>query len=1430
MIDPLKSGKRSKRTSTCLPMRIAPIITYLFFLLFSSSVIAQPVQYRFSRIDISQGLSNNEINCILKDEKGFLWFGTRSGLDRFDGYKFKIFKHDQYDTSSVSDEEIDQLFEGPNHTLWINTKSSLDIYDLLTEKFDHHPRSFLKAIGIADSILLDLKKDKDGNFWFLTANSGLYKYNEATKKTIHFLNEAKYAVSPAPVNITGFSISDSGYLWLVNSNGLLTELDARTGKFIKSADLLLHNPINEISNYKIFIDAQSDLWIYTPGTPQGIFYFNVLQQKLTHISKGNTRNNLNNDVIRSVAQDEGGLIWLATDHGGINVLDKKDFTINYQVNYEDDNYSIAQNSINSMYKDKNGIIWIGTFKKGICYYNKNIIKFPLYHHKLSDPNSLSYNDVNRFLEDKKGNIWIGTNGGGLIYFDRKTGKFSKFMHDPSNSNSLSSDVVVSLCMDHNQTLWIGTYFGGLDHFDGKNFTHYRHNDADPWSISDNAIWSIMEDRQNRMWIGTFSSGLDQFDRVSNKFTHFKATGYHSVHCKYVCDLLQAKNGDIWIATSNGIDVIENKTGNFSKYYHHDIANPSSSLSNDNTIALLQDNRGLIWIATREGLDFYNPVSGIFTTLRKENGLPDNIILSIAEDKQDNIWAATPNGLSNVVISRDISTGSLSFQFRNYNESDGLQGKEFNEYAAYATSDGELLFGGPNGFNLFTPQQVNNESYDPPLVLTDLQMFNKSVTVGEQLNGQIILPQSISVTKEITLKYNENIFSIEFAALNFFNTSKFRYAYILEGFNNEWFIADDKTHKATYTNLDPGSYTFRVKTINSNGTLSKESASLKINILPPLWRTPYAFVLYVLFFTIILYIARKIVLQRARVRFAIEQERKEAHRLHDLDMMKIRFFTNVSHELRTPLSLILTPMDKIIKNADEPFQKRQFQMIQRNARRLLNLVNQLLDFRKMEMRELKLYPSGGDIVQFIREISYSFTDLAAKNHISFSFTSLVNKLFIQFDHDKIERILFNLLSNAFKFTPDNGSVGVELNAIKQEEETILEIKVRDTGIGIPSEKKEKIFERFFQNNIPANIVNQGSGIGLSITKEFVRLHNGSITVESEVNKGSCFTILLPVKEIEEEIVENNWKETEIETNMYSLVEEAGSNETRGKFPMDKTIQKQTILIVEDNDDLRLYLKENLEQYFNIIEATNGKAGWQKTLALHPDIIVSDVSMPEMNGIDLCRKIKNDKRTSFVPVILLTALTGEEQQLKGLETGASDYMTKPFNVDILLSKVRNLLAQQESAKRAYQKLVKSIPSDIHVDSPDEKFMHHVLEIIEKNIANPDFSVEELSRELYISRVGLYKKMLSLTGKSPLEFIRSVRLQRAAQLLEKSRFTIAEIAYEVGFNDPKYFSKFFKSFYNMLPSIYQANKRKQQEVSEIIITEEKLPRFDKQIRENT
>jgi DNA-binding response OmpR family regulator/nitrogen-specific signal transduction histidine kinase len=532
----------------------------------------------------------------------------------------------------------------------------------------------------------------------------------------------------------------------------------------------------------------------------------------------------------------------------------------------------------------------------------------------------------------------------------------------------------------------------------------------------------------------------------------------------------------------------------------------------------------------------------------------------------------------------------------------------------------------------------------------------------------------------------------------------------------------------------------------------------------------------------LWLARRVILERERLRSRIEQERQEAQRMHELDTLKIRFFTNISHEFRTPLSLIITPLEKIIKKDLESGLQQQLVLVQRNARRLLNLVNQLLDFRKMEVQEIKLFPAQGDIVSFVKELTTSFSDLSEKKQIHLDFHSNVSTLSMLYDPDKIEKIIFNLLSNAFKFTPEHGNISVDLQLQNPAQ---LAIMVKDNGIGIPKEQQERIFERFFQHDIPGSLVNQGSGIGLSITREFVKLHGGSISVDSTPGMGSCFTILLPV--------DNQPLVTDpVKTSIMVAKPAAALPAYTGKKPV--------ILLIEDSEDFRFYLKDNLGLYYHIIDAPNGLAGWNILQDTIPNLVVSDVSMPEMDGLELCRRIRQQPRIAHLPVILLTARAAEEDQLEALDNGATDYITKPFNFEMLLSRIRNIITQQVSLKNTFNQHIDAHPEEIAISSHDEVFIQNALRIVEKNISNPDFSVEELSRELHMSRVSAYKKLLQLTGKPPIEFIRSIRLKRAAQLLEKSQMTIAEVAYEVGFNNPKYFSKYFKLEYKMLPSAYR------------------------------
>lgn len=1214
-----------------------------------------------------------------------------------------------------------------------------------------------------------------------------------------------------PGIVAGFGEDSQGYFWVIYQDGLIEKLDKDTNAVIYRTTALTNLTKGELLGYNLFIDKQDELWIYVPGAPKGIYYFNPFIGVIRPINTETGAIHLNRSIVNGVLQDKKGKIWIGTDHGGVNLLDKKDFSIRYLLNNNDDNKSLSQNSIIAMHSDNSGIIWIGTYKQGINYYYENSIQFALYRRQPSDPTSLSYDDVNRFAEDKRGNLWIGTNGGGLIYFDRESGKFKQFLHNPDNPNSLANDVIVSLWIDHQQKLWIGTYYGGLDCYDGKNFIHYRHDPKDTSTISDDRVWEIYEDSQKNLWVGTLGGGVNLLDRKKNSFYRFDGTSSTS----YVFAFMEDRDGNFWIGTLDGMDVKLKNQNKVVHYVHQE--KDHTSLSNNNILCILQDSRGMVWIGTREGLNLFDKKTNSFRTFRTEDGLPDNTILNILEDDKANLWISTPNGISKAAVTKNKESAELALQFKNYDEMDGLQGKEFNENAAWKSSRGELIFGGAKGFNIFYPDNAPTNKTRPTVVLTDFEIFNKSMKVGDKSGKRVILEKAIPETKEITLAYKDNVIAIEFAALNFSNTEKSKYAYKLEGFNKEWLLTDAGNRKATYTNLDPGEYTFRVKASNEDGLWNEEGVTLKITVLPPIWRTPLAYIIYGLIAIGLLWLGRRIVVQRTRMRFQMEQERKESQRMHKLDLMKIRFFTNVSHEFRTPLALILTPIEKMLKSATEPSQKSHYQLIHRNAKRLLNLVNQLLDFRKLEMDELYLNLAQDDMVRLVKDIGCSFSDIAEKKNIRFSFHSHVDKVYASFDKVKLERILFNLLSNAFKFTHEGGQVDMELNSRRNEQdnrETVI-ITVKDTGIGISPEKKERIFERFFQDEVPGDMLNQGSGIGLAITKEFVRLHGGTISVDSEPGKGSCFTIELPVISapvVSGEPVENGEiVEAALANGNGHIVPENGnghlSTENKVKTGQKVNGKKFSILLAEDNEDFRFYLKDNLREAYEIIEAKNGKEGWQKALGQHPDLVVSDIMMPEMSGIELCRKLKEDVRTSHIPVILLTARSSEEIQMEGFSTGANDYITKPFNFQILISRINNLLVQQQNLKKSFQKQIEINPSEIKVDSEDEKLLRQTMEIVQKNLDNPDFSVEDLSKALLMSRAAMYKKITALTGITPSEFIRSVRLKSAAQLLEKTKMTVAQVAFEVGFNNTKYFVKYFKEEYNMLPTAYRSNQQKKE-----------------------
>lgn len=1351
-------------------MRKRFLVFFCFVVCCLKLVNGQPQNFNFSHLNINNGLSHNQVNAIYKDSEGFMWFGTLSGLNRYDGYDFKIFKHHPQDSSSLVDDYISNIFEGPERKLWVLTRNGVNIYDPVLDKVVRNITPYLRNLGLPTGDELLNVRANDGVFWFLFKDAGLYRHNPKTKKTTFFF----FGKSAKVTAIASFG---KNYVWAVMASGKAVLLSE--GKPIVSKNIFnaFYSQPDEFT--QAFADKDGDLYLYSTALYKGVYHYSRKQNKLLHLSNNALGLKLNTNLIRGIVQADNGVIWIATDHGGVNLYDKAKGEIQFLVNKDYDAASISQNSINSIYKDTNGFIWLGTFKKGISYYHPGVNKFKTYTHQPSNPLSLPYSDVNTFAEDKRGNIWIGTNGGGLMYWERNANTFKTYKHT-ANSNSLSNNVVVSLCIDHADNLWIGTYYGGLDFYDGEKFKHFGTGKG---GLTDDRIFAVKEDSEHHILVGTLSGGLNIYYPKTGKFESFvDKTG--TINSDYVSSILEKPNKTFWIGTSGGVNVLQ-QTPNGLKQIKSLTLKNGSGLSNNNINTIIADTKENIWIGTREGLNVFSIASQKIKVYRREDGLPDNNIQAIKLDDKNNVWVSTSRGISKL----SLPAGDLNKAFfTNYDELDGLQGLEFNLNSAFFTSKNELIFGGANGFNIFKPSQIIANSNKIEVAFTGLQVLNQNV--NPSTNDDAILNKSINLADRIKLHYDQNVFSISFTGFNYFNPEKVQYAYQLEGFDKHWINTGNNSRKATYTNLDAGEYTFKVRASTSTLNENSEIKTINILILPPFYETPLAYFLYALAVLSLLFYLRQRGINKLRKEFELQQERQEAQRIHDVDLMKIKFFTNVSHEFRTPLSLILAPVDKFLKNSPDGEEKQQYELIRRNARRLLNLVNQLMDFRKMEVKELRINPKKGNIVQFIKELSFSFTDIAEKKHINFQFESEIDNLITLYDEEKLERIMFNLLSNAFKFTYESGCVSVHLGVSKEGDKDYLQIRIIDTGIGIPKSNQAAIFENFFQNETPSDMMNQGSGIGLSITKEFVKLHGGRISVESEEEVGSCFLVELPIKVLNVE--QRNISESRTVGRSKEIV----SNEDL----LPGLHKKPLILLVEDNEDFRFYLKENLGAYFRISEASDGQEGWQKVLSLQPQLVVSDISMPRVSGIELCRKIKEDERTKQIPVVLLTAQTTEELHLIGLDTGASDYLTKPFNFEILLSKLKNILLQQQSYISTYKKQIDVVTTPEQVESAEEKLVRNALRLVEENILNNNFSVEELSRELNMSRVALYKKLLAITGQSPVSFIRSIRLKKAVNLIEDTDLSLSEIAYRVGFNNPKYFTKSFKQEFGITPSEWQ------------------------------
>ncbi|WP_290710342.1 two-component regulator propeller domain-containing protein, partial [Flavihumibacter sp. CACIAM 22H1] len=695
------------------------LLTLFLVLICPLLMNGQASEYSFSQLDISNGLSNNQVNCIFKDARGFMWFGTMSGLNRYDGYSFKTYKHSDQDSTTIMDDHVSHIYEGPEKKIWVRTQSTWNIYDVSTEKVTRRSDLYLLSKDLPiDGLVSILKHEKD--YYFVYADAGIYQYSETGK--VKQLKQTRIEKG-APNPITSAALDSKNYLWLVRYNGLLEKYDTEQDKKLVQTQILQNQPVRFYQGLSLFIDKQDEIWIYQRSSTLGVFHYNPARNSIRFLNEHSAPLALSSNTITGIAQDPEGKIWIITDHGGVNIINQERNKVDVLKTKEGDPSSIAENALYAVYPDNLGIMWLGTYKKGISFYDRNRLQFPLVKHRSSDKNSLPFEDINSFVEDKAGNLWIGSNGGGLLYFDRKKNSFQQYRHEPGNPRSLGNDVIVSLFLDHQDKLWIGTYQGGLDCFDGTSFTHYRHNEQDPRSLANDNVFAIYEDHNLNLWIGMLNSGLDRLDRTTHTFYHHNLSVPNTLHHDNVTSLTEDSRGNLWIGTSWGIDVLDKASGRFISYTAE-----NSKLSYNSINGILEDNSGHIWIATHRGLNVLPRGTNEFQSFSTKDGLPDNAILDIVQDNQHKLWISTKSGLSKIDI---IQEPGQPIQLRcvNFSEHDGLQGREFNRYAAYKTRAGELLFGGAYGFNLFKPEELKTSSQEPPVVLTDFQLFNRSVNVG-----------------------------------------------------------------------------------------------------------------------------------------------------------------------------------------------------------------------------------------------------------------------------------------------------------------------------------------------------------------------------------------------------------------------------------------------------------------------------------------------------------------------------------------------------------------------------------------------------------------------------------------------------------------------------------------------------------------------------
>ena len=1345
----------------------------VIFFLVAHLISGQQKEYKFINFSSKNGLTSNSVNAIIKDKSGFMWFGTEDGLNRFDGQNFVAYHHKDTDSTSIGRGPVTAMTQDKSGKIWLATNFTLSMYNLNLD-------SFINYDFTGFGWIISLCADHSGKIWVGTY-SGLFVFDPVTGKVRGFKTKTDNKSGLNSNTILCIFEDSHNNIWVGTDDGLhLYHQNGQFTRFLSNSDrpgTISSNHINSIAE-----DKKGKLWI---GTNKG--GLNVMDIAKTNFScyksDPDDMNTLSGNSIYKVLFDKAGQLWIGSDRG-IDIFNPETGRA-YRVKsslLEQNGFvpSTSGRSVRDIYIDDTGIYWIAVHQGGVNKYDANLTFFNHKKYNSYDPNGLTGSSVMTFAESPSGDIFIGTEGTGLNLFNRKTGQIKPYRLKEQKANVSSIIALESL----KGILWIGTYQAGLYNINiNTGASRYFHIPKSKTDATDSPVNCFKTDINGKVWMGTNGSGVHRYDPVSNSIESgekiFQGASGQIPLNGFITAIDQDKSGNFWIGSNGtGIAVYYPGQKRFQVFNH-----TNSGLPMDKIQSIFCDHTGRIWVGCLGGgLCLYKVNTKSFERFDEGYSLSNDVIYKILEDENGKIWISTNKGISSFDPQKKV--------FRNFTSYNGVQQSTFNVGSGLRTSNGTLFFGGLDGFNYFKTTSIFQKKNIPPLVITSLKINNKQVNPSE--NAEIT--EHISIAKEMVLNYKQN-FSLDFIALNYTVPHENRYSYKLEGFDKEWNQVGT-SNTAVYTNLDPGEYTFRLKAYSEDGSWQTPEKVINVIVKPPFWRTYYACFFYFLLIVFAVWAIRRSSIQKLKNEFArtqerlemkhlIEKERHDAEQKTELEKIKVKFLTNLSHELKTPLTLVLNPIENLMFQENSTEKLEMLNLISRNAKRLLNLVNQLLDFRSIEANELNLHKTEGDLVSFTQEIVDSFKYIAVRKSINLHFVSAYSNYLTAFDKDKLERILINLLSNAIKFTNEGGNVSLQITG---DGETGVRLILRDTGIGLPGDMTDKIFERFFQVNNNSDILNQGSGIGLAIAQEFVKLHGGTIKVESEEGVGSAFIISLPFLPIA----------FQQSAPLMSTKEELAPIESFAKNEPPK-IEMPIVLIVDDDDDLRAYLVESLKSKYKILEASDGRQGWQKALAYHPQVIISDVNMPGVDGIEMVKKIKNDTRTRHIPIIMLTVLTEETDQLKGLESGASDYLTKPFSFHLLSIKIENLLSLNSLLKNTYSKHIQVETPETEVVSEDEKFLLKFSRYVEEHIENPNLSIEELSKAMFVSRGTLYVKVLSFTGETPVEYVRSLKLKKALSLLQKNDMKISQIAYAVGFSNPNYFARAFKAKYNVSPSEY-------------------------------